>query len=202
MKKLLLAVGCFLLLAAAASGLWKTRAVDQQLPGQALKVGNQGGPVSTATMQKLAQESHLILSGQCLRTRSAWIDRRLVTVATVSVNETVKGEPSATVDVVLPGGVDLNRKFPVSMIYPGAPTIQPREEVFLFLRTSGEIANSYTVTRFAEGKFSIVNDDQGQPLVSRTPRRAALPAAARSGLSNLRATPLSEFKRQIETFIK
>ena len=61
-----------------------------------------------------------------------------------------------TLTVGVPGGVDANRKFPIAMTYPGAPRIAPDEEVFLFLvRADDEVAQSYAMTGFSQGKFSI-----------------------------------------------
>ena len=69
----------------------------------------------------------------------------------------LKGEHAATATVAIPGGVDANRRIPIAMTFPGAPRIAPSEEVFLFLTHAGdEIAGSYGVTGFAQGKFSIV----------------------------------------------
>ncbi len=67
----------------------------------------------------------------------------MVTLATISVGESIKGESSGSLTVVLPGGLDVNRPVPISMNYPGAQRIQPQEEVFLlelrqvFLPTAG-----------------------------------------------------------------
>jgi hypothetical protein len=201
MKKLILSVCSFLLLIAIASGLWGAMAVNRQKPGLAMKMGNQG-VISTAEMQKLAQESQLIVTGQCLNTRSAWIGRNLVTVAAVEVSETIKGLPTSTVDVVLPGGIDTTRKFPIAMTYPGAPAIHAKESVLLFLKPSDRMANSYAVTRFADGKFSIVSDDRGQKMVSRDLIRMPQRSGARAVRGNRQLTPLSEFKEKINQYLR
>jgi hypothetical protein len=201
MKKLILVVCSFLLITAIASGLWRAAAVNRQKPSLAMKMDDEG-IVSAAEMQKLAQESQLIVTGQCLNTRSAWIERSLVTVATVEVSETIKGSPSSAVDVVLPGGIDTNRKFPIAMTYPGAPVIQSKEDALLFLKPSDRIANSYVVTRFADGKFSIVSDDRGQKMVSRDLIKVPLRSGARAVRGNRQVTPLSELKEKIKQYIR
>ena len=103
---------------------------------------------------------------------------------------------------MLPGGADANRKFPVAMSYPGAPKITPGEDVFLFLNANPDFGNGYVVAGFAQGKFSIVKDEDGEPLVSRDLTKVSLQGnnGVRRGGSN--ATPLSSFKAQVRGYLK
>jgi len=153
-------------------------------------------------MQDMVAQSELIVTGRCLSTRSVWIDRSLVTIATISVGETIKGSEASTVDVVLPGGADSNRRIPVAMTYPGAPTIQPQEDVFLFLTQAGVIANSYAVMGFAQGKFSIVENNQGEKLVSRDLTKVRLQAGAGVVRGNFQTTYLSDFKAKVREYLR
>jgi hypothetical protein len=104
--------------------------------------------------------------------------------------------------VVLPGGVDANRKFPVAMTYPGAPTLTPGEDAFLFLSSQSEVADGYTIAGFAQGKFSIVTDEDGEPLVSRDLTNMSLQGnnGVHRGGSNL--TPLKSLKEQVKGYLK
>jgi hypothetical protein len=104
--------------------------------------------------------------------------------------------------VVLPGGVDANRKFPVAMTYPGAPTLTPGEDAFLFLSSQSEVADGYTIAGFAQGKFSIVTDEDGEPLVSRDLTKMSLQGnnGVHRGGSNL--TPLKSLKEQVKGYLK
>jgi hypothetical protein len=116
---------------------------------------DEGVPLSN---RDLAEQSDAIVIGRATETQPFWIDngRNLVTLVTIAVDETLKGDGSGALTVTLPGGVDANRKFPIAMSYPGAPRISPNEEVFLFLvRADDEVAQSYAVTGFSQGKFSI-----------------------------------------------
>ena len=115
----------------------------------------------------MVDQSDVIAIGNCQETKSVWVDGTLVTLATVSVSETLKGAESGNLTVVLPGGVDANRQFPVAVSYPGAPRLTPGENVFLFLNSDVDYGLGYNVAGFAQGKFSIVNDEDGQPVVSR-----------------------------------
>src|SRR4030095_7915180 len=82
-----------------------------------------------------------------------WMGRTLVTLATISVGEVIKGQPAETVTVALPGGTDANRPVPLSIDYPRAPRILPQEEVFLFLIRQPEVPLGYVVAGYAQGKF-------------------------------------------------
>src|SRR5262249_26941409 len=113
-NRLGMAIGVILLLGGAT---WATQLV----------------PLSEAD---LAERSSLIVIGQCTEVRSAWMGRRLMTLATVAVRETLKGEPHAQVTVVIPGGMDAQRPVPVAAVVPGAAQLAPAGEggVVLFAR--------------------------------------------------------------------
>jgi hypothetical protein len=115
---------------------------------------------------ELIERSSLIVIGQCTATSSAWIGRRLMTLATIAVYEVLKGEPLTEVTVVLPGGMDAQRKTPVATIVPGAPQLAPTEEVVLFLSSRQDEPNSYTVVSWARGKFTIMTDATGRQIVA------------------------------------
>src|SRR5688572_18397948 len=111
----------------------------------------------------LTQQSELIVVGRVENVRSAWIDRILVTLAEVQVEETLKGAvPSGKITVTLPGGMDLNRDVPIAMSYAGAPQLAPGERVFLFLVGEELVAGSYSVVGFSQGKFTIVENGGAQ----------------------------------------
>jgi hypothetical protein len=114
--------------------------------------------------QDLAGQADLVVIGNCLDVRTAWVDRMLVTLATIQVSENLRGT-ATSVTVVLPGGIDANRPVPVMMSYPGAPHIAQDEEVFLFLEDETPTLGGYTVVGFSQGKFSIVTDSQGRKRV-------------------------------------
>jgi hypothetical protein len=125
------------------------------------------------------------------------VDRNLVTLATIYVKEVLKGDNSSTVTVVLPGGVDANRKFPIAMTYPGAPRINPNEDVFLFLTRDDEVGGGYAITGFSQGKFSITKDEEGQEVVSRDLTHTALKGKAGIRRGAASRTSLSSLKDQV-----
>jgi len=200
MKKMILAGCSIIVLALLVSSRWATTAT-QAPPQDTLPTPDTTLAVALS-LEDMANQSDVIAIGSCVDTRSVWIDRSLVTLATVSVSETLKGTESTTLTVVLPGGADANRKIPVAMSYPGAPRLTPGEDVFLFLNAETDSGLGYVVAGFAQGKFSIVKDEDGEPMVSRDLTKMSLKGnnGVRRGAAN--ATPLSSFKAQVKGYLK
>jgi hypothetical protein len=133
--------------AAAVPALWGTTAVER-------------------TEGDMVQESALIVTGHCTGLQSQWVGRTLVTLATVQVTEALKGNPGSTVTVVLPGGVDSNRKIPVAMSYPAAPQIFQQEDVLLFLVPEDLVAGGYSIAGFSQGKLTLATDARGKKVAT------------------------------------
>jgi hypothetical protein len=112
--------------------------------------------------EEMIQQADLILTGRCTRLESTWIDRQLVTLATVSVSAVLKGQPGSEITVVVPGGIDVNRKVPVAMTFAGAPKMFVGEDVLLFLTPEGRVTNGWMVAGFSQGKYTIVDSPQGK----------------------------------------
>jgi len=195
MNKTTLATCLLIVIALLVSVGWATKAVNA--PPQDL-VNTPDTSLATAlSLEDMVNQSDAIVIGNCVETKSVWVDRSLVTLATVSVSESLKGGAS-TLTVALPGGVDANRKIPIAMTYPGAPQMTPGEDVFLFLTSDGDVAGSYTVAGFSQGKFSIVTDEDGQQLVSRDLRKTELQGnnGVRRGQNSL--TSLATLKAEVK----
>jgi hypothetical protein len=195
MKKVTLAISLLIGIALLVSMRWSTTATPappaDQLPADttlavALSVGD------------MVSQADVIAIGRALETRSMWVDRSLVTLVTVAVNESLKGAPGETLTVVVPGGVDANRKIPISMTYPGAPRLTPGEDVFLFLNADSEVGGGYAVTGYSQGKFSIVEGDDGQPMVSRDLTKVALKDNNGTRRGQVNMTPLASLKAQVK----
>lgn len=199
MKKIFLASFILIAIALLISTRWGTRA-DEAPPQDALATPDTTLAVALS-LEDMVDQSDVIAIGNCIETKSVWVDRTLVTLATVSVSETLKGAGESTVTVVLPGGADVNRKFPVAVSYPGAPRLTPGENAFLFLTSDPDFGGGYTVAGFAQGKFSIVNDEDGEPVVSRDLTNMTLKGnnGVRRGHTN--ATPLSSFKERVRGYL-
>jgi hypothetical protein len=149
--------------------------------------------------EALTDASAAIVIGRVTAAESRWIDRNLVTAVTVQISETLKGGAAGQIEVLLPGGIDANRRVKVAMTYPGAPQMRNGEEVFLFLVHDDDLGG-YVVTGFAQGKFSILLQ-RGTQFVSRDLRGSQLVEG--TGLSRGTAvlTPLVEFTQEIVSYI-
>lgn len=151
------------------------------------------------TNEQLTEQSDVIVIGRATDFTSRWVDRTLVTAVTIETAETLKGSAPGNVEVILPGGVDANRKVPIAMTYAGAPQMRSDEEVLLFLTYDADLAG-YVVTGFAQGKFSIVTQ-QGNKMVSRDLRGSQLVEGPGISRGTVTLTPLSEFRREIAGYV-
>lgn len=200
MKKITLASCLLIVIALLVSARWGTKAVDA--PPEDI-LGTPDTTLAVAlSLEDMVSQSDVIAIGNVVNTQSVWTDGTLVTLATVSVSETLKGAGSENLMVVLPGGVDANRKFPVAVSYPGAPRLTPGEDVFLFLTADTDFGSGYNVAGFSQGKFSIANDEDGEPMISRDLTKMSLQGnnGVRRGGANV--TPLSSFKEQVRGYLK
>lgn len=111
--------------------------------------------------EALVAGSDLILVGETTAVSSTWVGRDLVTIATVQVRDSLKGGVGTTVDVVLPGGVDTSGAFPVSVTWPGAPTLTQGEQAVLFLNRYGAVDGGFAIAGWSQGKFSVVDSADG-----------------------------------------
>ena len=203
MKKKLFALSGVFLIVLVLAGLWATKATNLASVDQT--VNDTSAATSQATglsMREMTQKASLIVIGQCAETHSRWVERRLVTDATILVEEAIKGDVAGTLKVELPGGIDSNRKFPVAMTYAGAPQISRDEKVFLFLAGPDDGSNSYSVMGFAQGKFSVGQANDGQPVVTRDMTMAPVQKGAGLTRGNLQVIPLPEFKELVKSYLK
>jgi hypothetical protein len=142
-------------------------------------------PTEATTLQELSlaamvRQADVIVTGSCERVESRWVGRRLLTLATVSVSETLKGEARRELTLVIPGGMDLKRPIPIAVTYPGAPVVMPGQGLVLLLEPSAEIADGFAAVGFSQGALPVMRDEAGRSLVLRRGASAggAVPLAA------------------------
>ena len=200
MKKILFGSCLLIAIALLISARWGTKAVNAP-PPEDLPVTDTTLAVALS-VQDMVNQSDVIAIGNVVDTRSVWVDRTLVTLATFSISESLKGSEASTITVELPGGIDANRKIPIAMTYPGAPSLAPGEDTFLFLTATGENSGTYNVAGFSQGKFSIITDEDGEQMVSRNLSKTALKSnnGIRRGGSDL--IPLANLKEQVRGYLK
>jgi hypothetical protein len=167
-----------------------------------------GAPSASATTlmaksdRDMSKEADMIVVGRCIKTRSEWVDKVLVTVATMNVTETLKGDTQKTIEVVLPGGIDTKRKVPVAMTYAGAPTLTPNEQVFLFLTRDAALDNAMTITGFSQGKYNVVADPQGKSIVTRNVSDARFIGGQGMSEGSRERRTLNQFKAEVQGYLK
>jgi hypothetical protein len=159
--------------------------------------------------QQMTIQSDAIIVGRVVNSRSQWIGKQLVTVVEMRVSETLKGDAKSKMEVILPGGVDLKRAVPVSMTYPGAPTLRQDESVVLFLNKTSLRPGAMVISGFSQGKYSVVTDSAGRAVVTRSESVAApasrsktlLPALSQAGPSRDAQRTLGEFRLEIREYL-
>src|SRR5262245_39501165 len=196
MKKKLFALSGVFLIVLVFTGLWATKATDLFDVQQTVDTAATS-LVSGMSMEKMAEEASTIVIGQCTGTQSRWVENRLVTDATISVSESLKGAPGEKLIVEIPGGIGNRGKFQLAMTYAGAPQISPEENVFLFLSSPTDGSDRYSVMGFAQGKFSINQDNNGEPVVMRDMTKTPVQNGPGAIRGNLQSVSLSEFKEWV-----
>jgi hypothetical protein len=184
------------------SARWSSKAVSAPPIDGVIQTSVDTSLATSLSITDMIDRSDLIAIGSCVDTKSVWVNRTLLTLTTISVAETLKGAEPETITVALPGGIDASRKFPIAMSFPGAPRITPGEDLFLFLTANPEVASSYTVTGFSQGKFSIVKDQEGEHFVTRDLTKTMLKNnnGVRRGSADM--TPLSSLKAQVKAHLR
>jgi hypothetical protein len=118
--------------------------------------------VVPAEFSEMVTASELVVHGRVVDVRAQIVgDRRTIeTVVTVSVLDTIKGQPGATVYFKVPGGqVGRYRRFMV-----GAPEFASGEEVVLFLKgRPPAVPFPFGLT---QGVYRVVRDETGRTLVT------------------------------------
>ncbi|HEX7295065.1 MAG TPA: hypothetical protein VF251_04875 [Pyrinomonadaceae bacterium] len=200
MKKAALAASV-IVIALLLSARWATMAVNA--PAQDLVQSAPNTSLANAlSVEDMVHKSDLIAIGNCVGTKSVWVGRSLVTLATVAVGETIKGTEQREITVALPGGIDANREVPIAMNYAGAPRMTPGEDVLVFLRAGGPVSGTYTIAGLSQGKFSIVKDEAGREMVTRDLTKMMLRSnnGVHRGSNNMR--PLASFKAEIKAHLR
>jgi hypothetical protein len=149
------------------------------------------------TESDLIQQAAVIVVGQCTSLRSVWLDRDLVTLATIHVAESLKGGGGSEITVVLPGGVDSNRPVPIAMTFPAAPEIQLQESVLLFLVPEDRVSNGFGIVGFSQGKFSVADNPQGVKAASQNLTELNLQGRAGVRHGGAKSIVLDELRQRI-----
>lgn len=165
-----------------------------------------GAPPVSATvllpgdLGDIARGAAAVVRGTVVDVRTEWADgrRRVETIVTLDVSETLKGDFSGRVSFQVPGGV-MGRYRSVTV---GAPTFHVGEEVILFL---GAKAPSLPyVLGFGQGVFRVRRDaGTGETSVTPPPLLAdpAVSVAVRRGDPSRRPMNLQDFTSTVRSVL-
>lgn len=111
--------------------------------------------------------SDVVVLGTVHAVHGTWLDGELVTIATVAVEESFLGEPEPSLEVVVPGGYDLDRRVPIASVVSGQIRLTAGERLILFLVRLG--AGRYALTLAETGALTVSPDAAGIPIVHAVP---------------------------------
>ena len=111
------------------------------------------------SLDDLVGHADTIVIGKCEKVETIWLHRRIYTIATVRVSESVKGkvDPNSTIKVYMLGG-RVRKPMPVKMHVPGAAKVTPNEEMLLFLKPGGIKKRHHRFVGMTQGKIPIRKD--------------------------------------------
>jgi hypothetical protein len=129
-------------------------------------------PLSATTVERmsaeqLVQRSDVIARVVVESSRSEWRERRMVTLVRLHVDEWMKGGPGDAMTLVLPGGIDVERK--LAYTAAGVPTLLPAgTRMFVFGSASRGTPGAFVPTGLAQGMFFVRDAGGASPQVQRS----------------------------------
>ncbi len=150
------------------------------------------------SLEQLSQASTEIVRAHVVRQQSQWNSNHtwIVTLTTVALDQSVKGQPPATLVLEQPGGTVGN----IHVYVPGTIRFFPQSHYLLFLERSGADPSRFLLVGMGQGAYRIYRDAMTKE------ERVILPFGGlfeRRRESNLGMKPpsgtlsLSEFRRQL-----
>jgi hypothetical protein len=137
-------------------------------------------------LSELTKKAPVAVVGTVTASRTAQTAAGVVTIATVSVANSIWGTSAATLDVEIPGGAISKSKYRVAEVNAGAPALLSGQKALLLL-TPVSGSGNFQIVGYNQGMFAVVNDAVMLPNASR-----AMPlAAAMSEIRAARAQPES-----------
>lgn len=158
-------------------------------------------PVLPATVVRLdlsglTQRAGRIVLARCLSAEPETIEDGIQTRYRFAVDQTVKGDPKATVELLLPGG----RLDGVRTRVPGMPDFAPGDEVVLFLSRAGETGAVWPIG-LGQGKYSVQRTGVAKPARVHQDRVGLhlSDGATATGLETGDGMPLEEFLARVRS---
>lgn len=150
-------------------------------------------------LAELTRQAALIVEARAIEAHGLSQDGELFTLVALEVQRTFKGTPAEEIQVLLPGGLDLDGPVPIASIWVGQPLMTEGSEYILFLHDSDE-DGYHTLVGFSQGQLEIRYDETGQALVAQDLRGLRHPGTesdlGRFSVASL-ATVESEIRRHL-----
>jgi len=137
---------------------------------------------SQSELKNLSQNADVIITGKVTQQNSSWNETRtrIYTIATIQVEETIKGGGQNHVDVRYPGG----EVGDVGELYSHMPTFANNEEVLVFLKRD-ENSPAYKVLNGEEGKLTVIADPKtGEKVVGQNIKVNSLTSQIKSYIND------------------
>jgi hypothetical protein len=142
-----------------------------------------------ASVEDLARGSDAVVRGRVARTSARWVGKRIYTFAEIEVAAVWRGQATARVTVLTPGGVVGG----LAQRVDGAALFDEGEEVVAFL--SRAEAGTFRVAGLAQGKFA-VRDGTATPDLAHT---VLVDAPLRPGERWSEEMPVAELERRVRS---
>ena len=108
--------------------------------------------VQRLSFDELVSKASSIIVGKVDGSRTFWSGKLILTTYTLEVDETLKGQPSRTIELTTIGGTIGTVMLHVS----GMPTFEKGENAVVFVEKSGAFS---TIVGLGQGKFTVVNGE-------------------------------------------
>jgi len=111
------------------------------------------------SLDDLVTHADVIAVGTCQKMETVWLDKKIYTIATVGISQSLKGNAGAggTIQVYILGG-RVRKPIPVKMHVPGAAQVTLNEEMVLFLQKRGGTKPYYRFVGMRQGKVPVFTD--------------------------------------------
>jgi hypothetical protein len=144
-------------------------------------------------LAEMVRRADAIVIGHARSAESVWFGRELYTRYRIEVQEQLLGPAAAEVHVVVPGGVDRNRRHPIAVTIADAPAFHSGEHVALFLERG---------TALGESDFSIVGFNQGRVALDDPASRAtAVGGGTATSEAGASARRVARLKQRLQPMI-
>lgn len=115
------------------------------------------------SLERMVEASDAIVLGEVTDARAAMLGREVVTLFTVEVDETLKGEPRDAMTLMLPGGMVPRAPVPIARVAADVPRLAVGDGGMWFLT---EAPGAMALTSAKWGFMPIVEGPAGEELVA------------------------------------